>query len=46
MSDDTLNNVAVKLGAPLDDYQCLMELLVKAINGSADRLLELVEKAA
>lgn len=46
MSEDTIKNVAGKLGGAIDDYQRLMELLVTAINDSSERLFELVEKAA
>jgi len=46
MSEDTIKNVAAKLGGSVDDYQRLLELLTQAIDGSSSRLLDLVESAA
>jgi hypothetical protein len=46
MSEDTIKNVAAKLGSSVDDYQRLLELLIQAINDSSSQLLELVENAA
>jgi hypothetical protein len=46
MSEDTIKNVAAKLGGSVDDYQRLLELLTQAIDGSSSRLLNLVENAA
>lgn len=46
MSEDTIKNVAAKLGGSVDDYQRLLELLIQAIDESSNQLLELVENAA
>lgn len=46
MSEDKIKNVAAKLGGSVDDYQRLLELLTQAIDGSSNRLLNLVENAA
>jgi hypothetical protein len=44
ISNERLNDVALKLRAPSYDYQRLMEALIETINESAEKLLACIEK--